>query len=121
MGHNQTEITGVPQTHGQEGDEASFRGLVGNLRELRQLTGKAQAEIASALKIKQPSVSQIERQVDMHLSTLRSYVEAVGGKLELIVRHPSLPALRIELGDAVSACLTRATAVRKRNSAPPAR
>ena len=46
------------------------------LRELRQIAGKAQADIATALKIKQPSVSKIEKQADMYLSTLPSYVEA---------------------------------------------
>lgn len=36
----------------------------------------------------------------MHLSTLRSYVEAVGGELELTVKLPKRPALRIHhLGD----------------------
>jgi DNA-binding XRE family transcriptional regulator len=70
------------------------------LRELRQLAGKGQADIASALNIKQPSVSKIEQQTDMYLSTLRSYVEALGGKLELSVRLPKHPALRIHhLGD----------------------
>lgn len=52
---------------------------VEGLRELRQLAGKGQADIASALNIKQPSVSKIEKQTDMYLSTLRSYVEAIGG------------------------------------------
>lgn len=73
---------------------------VEGLRELRQITGKAQADIASALNITQPSVSKIEKQTDMHLSTLRSYVEAVGGELELTVKLPRRPALRIHcLGD----------------------
>jgi transcriptional regulator with XRE-family HTH domain len=73
---------------------------VEGLRELRQLAGKAQADIASALKISQPSVSKIENQTDMHLSTLRNYVEAVGGELELTVKLPKRPALRIHhLGD----------------------
>jgi hypothetical protein len=36
---------------------------------------------------------KIEKQADMYLSTLRSYVEAVGGKLELVIRLPSRPAL----------------------------
>ena len=49
-----------------------------SLRELRQIAGKAQAEMASALKIKQPSVSKIEKQTDMYLSTLRGYIEAMG-------------------------------------------
>ncbi|WP_231868485.1 XRE family transcriptional regulator [Gluconobacter japonicus] len=73
---------------------------VESLSELRRLAGKAQAEIASILNVKQPSVSKIEKQADMYLSTLRSYVEAVGGELDLIVRLPSRAPLRIEhLGD----------------------
>lgn len=73
------------------------RRVVEGLRELRQSAGKAQADIASALNITQPSVSKIERQADMHLSTLRNYVEAVGGELELTVRLPKRPALLIHL------------------------
>jgi DNA-directed RNA polymerase specialized sigma24 family protein len=53
---------------------------VESLSELRRVAGKAQVEIASALNVKQPSVSKIEKQADMYLSTLRSYVEAVGGQ-----------------------------------------
>ena len=70
------------------------------LRALRQIAGKAQADIAAALNIKQPSVSKIEKQADMYLSTLRSYVEAIGGELELTVKLPEHPPLRIQhLGD----------------------
>jgi DNA-binding XRE family transcriptional regulator len=77
-----------------------LRQEVEGLRELRQIAGKAQEDIASALKIKQPSVSKIEKQADMYLSTLRSYVEAIGGKLELTVKLPSHPALHLHsLGD----------------------
>ncbi|WP_456773661.1 XRE family transcriptional regulator [Bradyrhizobium sp. USDA 4369] len=65
------------------------------LRELRQIVGKAQADIAYALNITQPSVSKIEKQTDMHISTLRNYVEAVGGELELTVKLPKGPALRL--------------------------
>lgn len=68
---------------------------VEGLRELRQIAGKAQAEIAVALNIKQPSVSKIEKQADMYLSTLRSYVRAIGGELDLVVRLPSRPAIRL--------------------------
>lgn len=97
-----------------------LKTAVESLGELRRAAGKAQAEIASILKIKQPSVSKIENQADMYLSTLRSYVEAIGGELELIVKLPSRPPLRIErLGDfvsqeAVPASSSRA-AVRKRS------
>ena len=75
---------------------------VESLRELRQIAGKAQEDIATALKIKQPSVSKIEKQADMYLSTLRGYVEAIGGELELTVRLPSRPVLHLRsLGDMV--------------------
>jgi hypothetical protein len=72
-----------------------------SLRELREITGKAQIDVAAALKIKQPSVSKIENQADMYLSTLRGYVEAIGGELELVVRLPERPVVRLyRLGDA---------------------
>jgi DNA-binding XRE family transcriptional regulator len=70
------------------------------LRELREIAGKAQLDVAAALHIKQPSVSKIEKQTDMYLSTLRSYIEAIGGKLELTVKLPRRPPLKIHrLGD----------------------
>lgn len=79
-----------------------LRQEVEGLRELRQIAGKAQADIAAALNIKQPSVSKIEKQTDMYLSTLRSYVEAAGGELELVVRLPKRPELRLHrLNDAI--------------------
>ncbi|PZO02465.1 MAG: XRE family transcriptional regulator [Hyphomicrobiales bacterium] len=79
--------------------EARYQVLkqeVEGLREMRQIAGKAQEDIATALNIKQPSVSKIEKQADMYLSTLRSYVEAIGGKLELTVKLPGRPDLRLQ-------------------------
>jgi hypothetical protein len=68
---------------------------VESLRELRLIAGKAQADVATALQIKQPSVSKIETQVDMYLSTLRAYVEAIGGELELVIRLRQRPRPRL--------------------------
>jgi hypothetical protein len=77
--------------------------------------GKAQAEIAAALKIKQPSVSKIERQADMYLSTLRSYVQAIGGELDLVVRLPSRAPVRLHrLGDLLDASPNTAAPRRRR-------
>jgi hypothetical protein len=59
------------------------------------IAGKAQADVAAALHIKQPSVSKVENQTDMFVSTLRAYVEAIGGRLELIVRLPERPVARL--------------------------
>lgn len=104
MGRSLNDIIAALPPEEQAAIDARYQDMkqeVEGLRELRQIAGKAQAEIASALNIKQPSVSQIERQTDMYLSTLRSYVEAVGGELELTVKLPERPALRIhQLGDA---------------------
>jgi len=104
---------------------ARYRELkreVESLGELRAATGKAQTEIAASLKIKQPSVSKLERRADMYLSTLRSYIEAIGGDLELVVHLPSLPAVRLNrLGDAFSSSPgTGASAKRKRPMAKSA-
>jgi DNA-binding XRE family transcriptional regulator len=53
---------------------------LGELRRARQIT---QAELARALDTTQPNVSRIEKGGEMELSTLRSYVEALGGRLEI--------------------------------------
>lgn len=76
--------------------------------------GVRQADIATALNIKQPSVSKIEKQADMYLSTLRGYVEAIGGKLELTVKLPARPAFTIHhLGD-VAAPAGKPTVARRK-------
>lgn len=69
---------------------ARARGVaeVEGLHALRKLVGRTQAAIGRKLNVKQPSVHQIERQTDLYLSTLRRYVEAAGGELELRVSLP---------------------------------
>ncbi len=105
MGRNVKDIIAALPPERQEAIEVRYQDLrqeVEGLRELRLIAGKAQADIATSLKIKQPSVSKIEKQADMYLSTLRSYVQAVGGELELVVRLPKRPALHLHaLGDAL--------------------
>ncbi len=56
--------------------------------ELRQLAGKSQRELAEILGIKQPSLSKLENQSDMQVSTLKKIVEALGGELDLVARFP---------------------------------
>ena len=55
------------------------------LREARRLT---QQQLASVLHVDQGSVSKLERRADMYVSTLRSYVEAMGGRLEISAVFP---------------------------------
>ena len=59
-----------------------------NLREVRRLRKLTQAKLSKKLKIGQEGVSRIEKRTDLYISTLRSYVEGVGGKLKLVVELP---------------------------------
>lgn len=55
------------------------------LAEVRKLTGTPQTVLAASLDRNQPAVSRLETREDVKLSTLASYVEAMGGKLEMRV------------------------------------
>ena len=57
-----------------------------SLRELRKALGLTQEETARRLGVRQDNISRMEGRCDMLLSTLRGYVEAMGGSLELTVR-----------------------------------
>jgi transcriptional regulator with XRE-family HTH domain len=97
-------VSSSPRRSGKRPQE--LRREVKGLRELRLIAGKAQADVATALQIKQPSVSKIETQVDMYLSTLRAYVEAIGGELELVIRLREQPQSRLyRLSDALGRSL----------------
>ena len=58
------------------------------LREMRRLRKITQARLSRKLKIGQEGVSRIERRTDLYLSTLRNYVEGLGGKLSMVVEFP---------------------------------
>lgn len=58
------------------------------LQELRLARGLTQGELASTLKVRQASISKLERRTDMYISSLRSHIEALGGALEIVARFP---------------------------------
>ena len=58
------------------------------LAEIRKSVGLTQEDLAVQLGIKQPTLSKLESQDDMQISTLRRLIEALGGKLELIAHLP---------------------------------
>lgn len=98
MGRTRQEImAGLPAERRKKVEvraEALHREVEG-LRALRILTEKSQEQIAESLGVKQPSVLKIERQTDLYLSTLRRFVEAAGGKLELRVELPGKGVLHL--------------------------
>ena len=74
------------------------------LKDLRQAVAQTQEELAATLGVGQDTISRLEKRSDMLLSTLRRYVEAMGGKLELVAKFPDRPPLVIEhLADETSA------------------
>ena len=57
-----------------------------DLRELRIAAGMTQEQMAEALKSAQSEVSRLEKRDDYRLSTLREYVHALGGRLEITAK-----------------------------------
>jgi transcriptional regulator with XRE-family HTH domain len=58
------------------------------LAELRQARQLSQEELATVLKVQQPAVAKLEKKTDMYISTLRRFVEAMGGQLEIKAHFP---------------------------------
>ncbi|MEK7667889.1 MAG: XRE family transcriptional regulator [Gemmatimonadota bacterium] len=58
------------------------------LQELRHARKLTQEALAAALGSKQTLVSKLERRTDWYVSSLRRFIEALGGELEIVARFP---------------------------------
>lgn len=79
--------------------EARGRELVREemtLQALRKQLELTQEGMAERLEIRQANVSKVEKRSDMLISTLRSYVEAMGGTLELVAHMPGRGPVTLE-------------------------
>ena len=56
------------------------------LRGLRERAGKTQGEMARKVSMTQPQLSRLEARHDHLISTLRRYVRALGGEIEVVAR-----------------------------------
>lgn len=65
------------------------------LRQLRENLEMTQAEMAERLEVGQDSVSRMESRRDMKLSTLQSYIEALGGQLNISATFPDKKEVKI--------------------------
>lgn len=85
----------------QEKIEARAAELIAEQMTLRDLTKArelTQERMAELLGIRQDSVSKLEKRTDLLLSTLCSYINAMGGELELVVKFPDrLPVVLSEI------------------------
>lgn len=89
------------------------------LRKARKLT---QVDLAKRLGIAQENVSRIEKRSDMLVSTLRSYVRAMGGDLRLVALFPGEAAVEVSfesLGEAPEKPAQRAAG--RRTASKPSR
>ena len=67
-----------------------------SLKDLRKSARQTQDNMATALAVGQDTISRLEKRSDMLLSTLRHYVECVGGQLALVATFPDQPAVIID-------------------------
>lgn len=65
------------------------------LDELRHAREITQQHLAGLLGVNQAAVSRMERRTDMYVSTLRSFIEAMGGRLEVRAVFPDLGAVEV--------------------------
>ena len=58
------------------------------LAELRDRRGASQRELARTMGVSQANISRVEHEDDIYLSSLDSYVRALGGRLEIRAVFP---------------------------------
>ncbi len=83
----------------RKGIEARAEALVAEemtLQDLRKALELTQLNLAERLDVKQESISNLEKRSDLLLSTLRGYIEAMGGDLSLLVRFPDRPPVELK-------------------------
>jgi len=70
------------------------------LKDLRLNRGLTQGELAGRLAMKQAAVSKLETRTDLYVSMLRSFIEALGGKMEITTVFPdaSIPISGFDQG-----------------------
>jgi predicted transcriptional regulator len=59
------------------------------LQALRKSLGKTQVEVAASAEMRQADLSRLERRQDIRLSTLKRYIQAMGGTVELVAVFPT--------------------------------
>lgn len=65
------------------------------LRDLRKALELTQADVGSNLHMNQEAISRLERRSDLLLSTLVSYIKAMGGELSLTAKFPNRPLIKL--------------------------
>ncbi len=69
------------------------------LADLRRLLDLTQESLAATLHINQASVAKMEKRTDMYVGTLRRFIQAMGGELDIIARFPDRSIKIDQFGD----------------------
>ena len=77
-----------PEARAAAEAEAIRLGDEMELAQIRQARRLSQAELGRELNIGQAAVAKIEKRTDMYVSTLRRFINAMGGELEIVARFP---------------------------------
>jgi DNA-binding XRE family transcriptional regulator len=70
-----------------------------DLTQLRTARRLSQAALGEILHVEQPAIAKIEKRADMYVSTLRRFIEAMGGELEITARFPDRDVRIKRFGD----------------------
>lgn len=77
-----------PEAQARAHEKAMVMKAALPLAELRLARHFSQQQLAAELSVKQPAVAKIEKKADMYISTLRRFIEAMGGQLEINAHFP---------------------------------
>ena len=82
-----------------EARKTEFRAAM-PLHELRQAKAMTQKAVGDVLNVNQPAVAKLERRADMYVSNLRAYIEAMGGRLNIVAEFPQGSVVITNFSDA---------------------
>jgi DNA-binding XRE family transcriptional regulator len=87
-------LAALPKARRQRIDARAME--LATLKDLRQAAQQTQEQLAVTLGVRQDTISRLEKRSDMLLSTLRHYVESMGGQLNLVAQFPNRPPVVID-------------------------
>ncbi len=77
-----------PAVRNKAADKTTSLLVAMPLQELRHARHLSQEQLAQTLSVKQAAVSKLEKRTDMYISTLRNFIKAMGGDLEITAKFP---------------------------------
>ena len=81
-------VAAEPELEDRIAEERRALEIVQRLAATRDQRRVTQSALAERLGVSQPNVSRIEGEADIRVSTLRRYVEALGGRLQIAAVFP---------------------------------